>query len=399
MAGHAAALRAKPRPGLDAAARMPPSFRRPATCRVPPARRPRSPPAPRSRARPRARRSRARGRSRARSGGEHARASSPSTRPAPRLARAARDQSLGQARRRRRRAPAAAAPPRRPREAIVAIGAERSGGDQLRAGRGWSRRPPARRRATGAVAADALHLALLQQRAAACTAGAAAARRSRRETACRRRPARPARAAPRSRAGERAALVTEELGFDQLGGERAAIDRHERRRRRGPIAMDGARQQLFAGSGLALNEHRGVGMRRATRSSGAAAPRSSRRGHRVGAGADACPSASRRSAASDHMAATLWPRHESGQCRRVADRRTSEPPDDASRRSPPRRAERYRGCACAPPQPVNDRRWLNTARMRPGLTATSHSSSQASSSKSSSSHSASERPPSARSGA
>ena len=38
------------------------------------------------------------------------------------------------------------------------------------------------------------------------------------------------------RAGEAAALVTEELAFHELGGNRAAIDRHERTRRgAGPI--------------------------------------------------------------------------------------------------------------------------------------------------------------------
>src|SRR6266849_4241362 len=62
-------------------------------------------------------------------------------------------------------------------------------------------------------------------------------------------------APPRHRAGERAALVTEQLGLDQLLGDGRAVDLDE-----GPVAprgerVDGAGHQLLARAVLALDEH------------------------------------------------------------------------------------------------------------------------------------------------
>ena len=51
--------------------------------------------------------------------------------------------------------------------------------------------------------------------------------------------------------GERAALVTEQLGFDQGVRERGAVDRHERLRPALAPLVDRARDQLLAGSALA----------------------------------------------------------------------------------------------------------------------------------------------------
>ena len=57
-------------------------------------------------------------------------------------------------------------------------------------------------------------------------------------------------------AGERALAVAEELGLEQLLGNRAAVDRHERHRAAHAHFMDGARDQLLAGARLAGDEHR-----------------------------------------------------------------------------------------------------------------------------------------------
>src|SRR5262249_42453152 len=60
-------------------------------------------------------------------------------------------------------------------------------------------------------------------------------------------------------AGERAALVTKELALEQRLGERCAVDGDKWTRGALPCAMDSARHQLFAGTGLALDEHRDRG--------------------------------------------------------------------------------------------------------------------------------------------
>jgi len=65
----------------------------------------------------------------------------------------------------------------------------------------------------------------------------------------------------RDRAGEGPALMAEHLGFEQLGGDRAAVDRDERTI--GPRAgrMDGAGDELLARAALARDQDRGVGDR------------------------------------------------------------------------------------------------------------------------------------------
>src|SRR6266545_2591794 len=63
----------------------------------------------------------------------------------------------------------------------------------------------------------------------------------------------------RERAGERAALVSEELALEQRVGDSGAVDRDE-----GPLTayrelVDGPGEELLARSALPLQEHRGVG--------------------------------------------------------------------------------------------------------------------------------------------
>ena len=58
------------------------------------------------------------------------------------------------------------------------------------------------------------------------------------------------------RAGERALAIAEELGLEQLLGDRAAVDRDERLRRAHADLVDRARDQFLAGAGLAGHQHR-----------------------------------------------------------------------------------------------------------------------------------------------
>ena len=59
-------------------------------------------------------------------------------------------------------------------------------------------------------------------------------------------------------AGERALLVAEQLGLDQLARDRRAVDPHERTSRPFREVVQATRHQLLAGARLALNEHRRV---------------------------------------------------------------------------------------------------------------------------------------------
>ena len=61
------------------------------------------------------------------------------------------------------------------------------------------------------------------------------------------------------RAGERAALVAEQLGLEQVLGNRRAVDRHERPVGAGAGVVQRPRAQLLAGAALAFEQHRGVG--------------------------------------------------------------------------------------------------------------------------------------------
>ena len=71
----------------------------------------------------------------------------------------------------------------------------------------------------------------------------------------------PARA--RLRAGERALLVTEQLALEQVGGDRAAVDDHERLLARALASWIASRRLPLAGAGLALEQHGRVAGRRA----------------------------------------------------------------------------------------------------------------------------------------
>ena len=63
------------------------------------------------------------------------------------------------------------------------------------------------------------------------------------------------------RAGERAAHVAEELRFEQRLGNRRTVDLDERHVALRAAVMDGARHHLLAGSGLAGDQHRALGLR------------------------------------------------------------------------------------------------------------------------------------------
>ena len=62
-------------------------------------------------------------------------------------------------------------------------------------------------------------------------------------------------------AGERAALVPEELALDELRGQRRAVDGDERPGLPRRVDVDRAREQALAGARLAAQEHRRVGLR------------------------------------------------------------------------------------------------------------------------------------------
>jgi hypothetical protein len=59
-------------------------------------------------------------------------------------------------------------------------------------------------------------------------------------------------------AGEGALLVTEQFAFEQLGRNRPAIDRHERRFAALGMVMQVARNHFLASSGLTENQHAGI---------------------------------------------------------------------------------------------------------------------------------------------
>ncbi len=63
-------------------------------------------------------------------------------------------------------------------------------------------------------------------------------------------------AAGRGGAGKGAANVAKELALEQLIRQRGAVDRHERRIAARPVNVDGARDELLAGSTLAADQHR-----------------------------------------------------------------------------------------------------------------------------------------------
>jgi hypothetical protein len=63
------------------------------------------------------------------------------------------------------------------------------------------------------------------------------------------------------RAGERAALVAEQLRLEELERERRTVHFHERPIAPGRLAMEGVGDELLADAALAGDEHGGVGAR------------------------------------------------------------------------------------------------------------------------------------------
>ena len=66
------------------------------------------------------------------------------------------------------------------------------------------------------------------------------------------------------RAGKRALDVAEQLGFEQLFGNRRAVHRHKWPRLALARIVDGMRQQLLAGTAVALDQHAGIALRHQT---------------------------------------------------------------------------------------------------------------------------------------
>ena len=59
------------------------------------------------------------------------------------------------------------------------------------------------------------------------------------------------------RVGERALFIAEQLGLDEVFGERRAVDLHKRVVLARPLRVDGLRDEIFAGPGLPVNQHGG----------------------------------------------------------------------------------------------------------------------------------------------
>ena len=62
--------------------------------------------------------------------------------------------------------------------------------------------------------------------------------------------------------GEGAFLIAEEFRFQQVFGDRGAVDGHERTRGAGTLVVNVAGQKLLAHSALPLDQDRGIGLRR-----------------------------------------------------------------------------------------------------------------------------------------
>jgi hypothetical protein len=54
--------------------------------------------------------------------------------------------------------------------------------------------------------------------------------------------------------------MTEELGFEQVTGNRRRVDGDEGRVLARTVAMQGTGHKLFAGAGFTVDEHRGMGL-------------------------------------------------------------------------------------------------------------------------------------------
>ncbi|KAF1068799.1 MAG: hypothetical protein GAK45_01258 [Pseudomonas citronellolis] len=67
-------------------------------------------------------------------------------------------------------------------------------------------------------------------------------------------------AALRGGAGEGAFLMAEQLGFHQVLGNRRHVQRDERLRSARAVAVQGMRNQFLAGTRLAIDQHRDVGV-------------------------------------------------------------------------------------------------------------------------------------------
>ncbi len=66
---------------------------------------------------------------------------------------------------------------------------------------------------------------------------------------------------PTNGAGERPLLVTEQFRLEQCLGDGGAVDRNKRHRRAIAQGVKRAREQLLAGTALALDEHGRIGGR------------------------------------------------------------------------------------------------------------------------------------------
>ena len=110
-----------------------------------------------------------------------------------------------------------------------------------------------------ARAAQPLAPPCLDARAGSSPAPTGSCRRSRRGTPCRRRPAEAGLRSAVVRAGERAALVAEQLALEQALGDGGAVDADERPRRPPAVPMNQRGHQLLAGARFPGDEDVAIG--------------------------------------------------------------------------------------------------------------------------------------------
>ena len=145
-------------------------------------------------------------------------------------------------------------------QAVIQVAAELSVRHHRRRDRGWSRPRAGRRRGSSACCQGARTPAPAAP-AAASAAAPGGCRRPRPGTASRRAPARTGRRFCAMAPVNAPLLVPEQLALEQPGGDGGAVQLHERPAAAAAQVVDGAGDQLLAGTRLPLDEHGGVGRR------------------------------------------------------------------------------------------------------------------------------------------
>ena len=145
-------------------------------------------------------------------------------------------------------------------QAVEQVAAERALVHHLLRDRGWSRRSAGRRRAGSACCRAARTRAPAATRSSfGCTSSGMSPISSRNSVPRCASSMRPILLV--DRAGERAALVAEQLALEQRRGSAATLTPHERALLPRAQLVERAREQFLAGAGFAEDQHRGVGRR------------------------------------------------------------------------------------------------------------------------------------------